>query len=164
MYEKNTVVVPASIPTTLKILQDVESMDRWIRPHLPTWPRVTATTEVVRRADDGAPELVRVSSTVLGIGDRSLTEYDWSSDGYRAVLLESVVLANSSTAVDLTEVAGGTRLTLEVTADFKVRLPSLLERRFERLQASFRSALTEAIVAEARRVESGSRHPGRARG
>lgn len=163
MYEKNSVVVPASIPTTLKILQDVESMDHWIRPHLPKHPRVTAVTEVVRRADSGEPELVRVSSTVLGIGDRSLTEYEWSTGGYRAVLLESVVLANSSTSVDLVEVADGTRLTLEVTADFKIRLPSLLERRFERLQVSFRSALNQAIVAEARRVESDSRSfgPGR---
>ncbi len=152
MYEKSTVIVPASVATTMSILRDVESIDRWVRPHLPTWPRVAATTKVIRRSENGDPELVRVTSSILGISDRSLTRYEWTDSGYRTSLVESNVLRSSSSRVDLEESAQGTVLTLEGSAEFKVRLPGMITRGLEKSQSGFRSALSRAIVEEARRM------------
>lgn len=151
LYEMSTVDVPASIETTLHILQDVEAMNDWIEPQLPSWPRVTAQSRVVERTADGAPALVAVTSSVLGISDRSLTGYVWSDTGCRATLLQSKVLRSSRLQIELEETAAGTRLTFEGSADLKIRLPRLVERQFTKIQEDLRAALNRAIVAEARR-------------
>lgn len=155
LYEKHEVVVPAPPETTLNILQDVEAMDGWIRPYLPRRPRVSAATTVLERTPDGAPRLVRLKTSAVGIGDTSLTEYVWTNTGCRTTLRESRVLRASNATIDLRPIAAGTLLTLEASAELKLRLPKLVELSFHRYQQDFASAVTRAFIAEGRRRSGG---------
>ncbi|GAC58087.1 hypothetical protein GOHSU_30_00110 [Gordonia hirsuta DSM 44140 = NBRC 16056] len=155
LHEKHKVVVPAPLETTLRILQDVESMDGWIRPYLPRRPRVSATTTVLERTSSGAPRLVRLKTSAAGIGDTSLTEYVWTDTGCRTMLRASKVLRASNAAIDLLPIAAGTLLTLEATVELKIRLPKLVELSFHKYQQDFTSAVTRAFIAEGRRRSAG---------
>ena len=95
IQERLDITVAARPETVLEVLKDVESVDSWLRPHLPTWPPVTSTMTVVESFDDGSPRLVRTVSSTLGISDDSLTEYEWYPDGCQLTLLESRTLRHN---------------------------------------------------------------------
>ncbi|SHW67340.1 Uncharacterised protein [Mycobacteroides abscessus subsp. abscessus] len=47
IQERIDIAVAARPETVLEVLKDVESVDRWLRPHLPAWPPVTSNMTVV---------------------------------------------------------------------------------------------------------------------
>ncbi|GAB09640.1 hypothetical protein GOARA_044_00130 [Gordonia araii NBRC 100433] len=152
IHEKYQLAVPAAPEVALAILKDVEGMDAWLRPHLPRWPKITASTWVVERTDDGDPLLVAAKTSALGISDETLTAYRWTPDGVTTTLRSSRVLRSSQSTYAIEETAAGTSLMrVEVSADVKIRLPRILERRMESVQRDFATALQRAFVAEAER-------------
>lgn len=147
------IAVRARPETILDVLKDVEAVDGWLRPHLPSWPKITSTMTVVETFDDGAPRLVRTVSSALGISDNALTEYEWFEDGLRTTMVESRTLRHSTTHL---VIAGGnpvTRLTADVSMDLKIRLPFLLERQLKKVQVGFVRSFQEALAKESARRE-----------
>ncbi|MFD6196444.1 SRPBCC family protein [Mycobacteriaceae bacterium NPDC060252] len=156
IQERIDIAVAARPETVLEVLKDVESVDGWLRPHLPTWPPVTSTMTVVEAFDDGSPRLVRTVSTTLGISDDSLTEYEWYPDGCRLTMLESKTLRHNVSRFTVVPDDPESRLTADISLDLKIRLPGLLERQLKKTQVGFVRSFQRALAAESARRELNS--------
>ncbi|SHU57150.1 oligoketide cyclase/lipid transport protein [Mycobacteroides abscessus subsp. abscessus] len=122
IQERIDIAVAARPETVLEVLKDVESVDRWLRPHLPAWPPVTSNMTVVESFEDGSPRLVRTVSSTLGISDDSLTEYQWYPDGCQLTLLESKTLRHNVSRFTVIPDEPESRLTAEI-APLQPRAP-----------------------------------------
>jgi hypothetical protein len=153
IQERIDIAVAARPETVLEVLKDVESVDGWLRPHLPTWPPVTSAMTVVESFDDGSPRLVRTVSSTLGISDDSLTEYEWYPDGCQLTLLESKTLRHNISRFTVVPDDPESRLTADISLDLKIRLPGLLERQLKKTQIGFVRSFQRALAAESARRE-----------
>ncbi|ORA59240.1 SRPBCC family protein [Mycobacteroides franklinii] len=153
IQERIDIAVAARPETILEVLKDVESVDGWLRPHLPAWPPVTSTMTVVESFDDGSPRLVRTVSSTLGIADDSLTEYQWFPDGCRLTLVESRTLRHNVSRFTVVPDEPQSRLTADISLDLKIRLPGLLERQLKKTQVGFVRSFQRALAAESARRE-----------
>ncbi|GAB17498.1 hypothetical protein GOEFS_035_00300 [Gordonia effusa NBRC 100432] len=144
-------MLPASVAATMEILRDIEGLDRWLRPHLPTWPTIRTETSILERTADGAPALVRTRTSALGIKDDALAHYEWTETGCTTSIVRSNVLRSSVSVFDVGERDGGTLLSTRLSAELKIKLPWLIERKFEDLQQTFTAAVQRALLAEATR-------------
>lgn len=156
IQERLDITVAARPETVLEVLKDVESVDSWLRPHLPTWPPVTSTMTVVESFDDGSPRLVRTVSSTLGISDDSLTEYEWYPDGCQLTLLESRTLRHNISRFTVIPNEPESRLTADISLDLKIRLPGLLERQLKKTQVGFVRSFQRALAEESARRELNS--------
>ncbi|MFW0789224.1 hypothetical protein [Gordonia sp. CPCC 205333] len=149
--QEHELVLPATRAETMDILRDVEGLDRWLRPYLPSWPTIHTQTTILERTDTGAPALVRTKTSSLGIKDDALVQYEWTASGCTTSIVRSKVLRNSVSVFDIAEHDDGAVLSTNMSAELKIKLPWLIERKFEDLQETFAQAVQRAFLAEARR-------------
>ncbi|WP_309224204.1 hypothetical protein [Mycobacteroides sp. CBMA 326] len=136
------------------MLTDVESINDWLSPHLPAWPTITSRTTIVETYDDGMPLLVRTRSSVLGISDDILTEYNWSPTGCTTTLRRSSALRHHVARYTVVPRPPGTQLIVDSDVDLKIKLPWLLERHLLRAQTLVLRGIQRALAVESARREA----------
>ncbi|MBA0045327.1 SRPBCC family protein [Mycobacterium sp. NPDC050853] len=153
IQEHIDITVAARPETVLEVLKDVESVDGWLRPLLPAWPKIASSMTVVESFQDGSPRLVRTVTSAFGISDDALTEYEWFPDGCRLTLIESRTLRHNVSQFTIIPDDPQTRLTADVSLDLKIRLPGLLERQLKKSQVGFIKSFQQGLAAESARRE-----------
>lgn len=155
-HQWNLEVAPDMV---LDILRDVEALPDLTRPYLPSWNAVDVNTTVVERDRDGAPSLVRTTTSWFGLRDSMMSRYSWTPNGCSWQMVSSQLLKSAGGRIEIAMIRTGTRLAVQSYAIAKpARLigPLLnpLFRQAEKLGQLGIEALPAIIVDEAARRAS----------
>ncbi|MGV0625536.1 hypothetical protein [Mycolicibacter minnesotensis] len=140
----------------MDILWDVEALPDLTKPYLPSWVVLDVKSKVVERDGNGAPALVRTTTSGFGLRDSVMSRYDWTSNGCSWRLVSSRFLKTAGGRMEITTIDGGSRLAAHAYAVAKTAplLGPILSPLFgqaEKLQQLGIEALPEIINAEAAR-------------
>lgn len=133
--------IKADPATVMAAIAAVERLPEWSGPH--------KSVEVLSTHDDGRPNQVRMSVSILGINDNQIVEYTFDGDDKVSwTLVESDQQNSQEGSYALSPSGSGTKVKFELTIDPKVPLPGFLVKKAQK------SALETASKGLTKFVES----------
>lgn len=133
--------IKADPATVMAAIAAVERLPEWSGPH--------KSVEVLTTHDDGRPNRVRMSVSILGINDDQVVDYTFTGDDTVSWTLVESTQQNSQEGTYVLSPSGtGTNVHFELTVDPKVPLPGFLVKKAQK------SALETASKGLTKFVES----------
>lgn len=133
--------IKADPATVMAAIAAVDRLPEWSGPH--------KSVEILSTHDDGRPNRVRMSVSILGINDNQIVDYTFSGDDKVSwTLVESDQQNSQEGSYVLSPSGSGTNVKFELTIDPKVPLPGFLVKKAQK------SALETASKGLTKFVES----------
>lgn len=117
--------IKADPATVMAAIAAVDRLPEWSGPH--------KSVEIISTHDDGRPNRVRMSVSILGINDEQVVDYTFSGDeSVSWTLVESTQQNSQEGTYFLSPSDAGTKVKFELTIDPKVPLPGFLVKKAQK--------------------------------